>query len=324
MKTALKIIAIVVLLALLGGVCYFYKVKSDERRAALVELSASQKEYEKKLKAIDEEIEAYKASMTYARDTGDFVIAFECAGIGDAQYALRLGEAYGFFPEIVVNCNADAETLAVFLEELKQMPVDVMLTSSPFNMENVNRAKDLLLKNSEEYDYITGETTETAPLAKISGVFLLRGEDCSDENVKALAGNYVGYTTYTDSVEDGIDGDGMLYFAYECNESGALATDNPRFTESLEKKSVLLLCFKLGGVLEETARDHEIRSSLDIISVPEKEGKAHFVTVNNAVADINALSEKLKSDASALDTFLAEKDKEKAEIEESIKALQEN
>lgn len=323
MNRALKIIAIAVLVAMLGGVYFIYKNKSNDRRAELERIIASQKEYEDKINAIDDELEEYKAGMTVNRETGDFVVAFNCATPADVDYVLRLCEARKIAPAFVVNCNADDESLTALAGAIVPKSVDVLLMSSPLSMDNVTKVETLFRQpvNTFEYDPATGAEITIAPKAKISGIFFLTSDDQNADNIKFISGNYIGYTMYTEHVSEGIDANGMIYMEYSANESGIYSIDNTRYIEAVSSRRALIISFKANGVIEGTPRDSEIKASLDSIGAAVADGRMRFATINEAAEDIRSLAEKIKAETAEYEAFAAEKEKEKSALEEQIKEI---
>jgi len=176
---AIKAIIIVLLIAALGGTYYIYKKRADDIKNQSLNLESQAAQYEKEIKKINDEIEEKRKSYTTLRTTGNFLTGFKCDNVEDFDLIDAVLESYEIKPVIIVDCN-DEETLNEMVNHIVSFEneYEVMLTSSPVDVENVEKAKEMFISKGFE---------------NLSGIFFLRNDDNNSTNINQLSNSFLKF-----------------------------------------------------------------------------------------------------------------------------------
>lgn len=301
-----NILFAVISILLAGGLAFMIysdEQEQKEQAEAIQELQAEARPYEVELNNLQSELSSLEKNTGYTSDRAEIMVGFIASELSDIEYISDKAQAYGFSPVLVVDCTMDISDIEEIVEAADEN-WEIMLYVSSFSEES----NESVLTVLSYLDSIEKDET---------GVFFLRNDYASDENIRLLADDgFIGYTLYhSSSPAAGQTGDGSVYFDYSYIRSDEGTIDD-RLSVLYSNKASMLIVFDMDKINSGEISGSYITGVLDKIQNYASQENCCFATVEEVVwelSEINMTEAELQ----------AEYEEQAAEIQERMDELEE-
>jgi len=296
------IIVSILLACVVAFVAYRNNQKEKAQTDAIEALQEEAKPYEDELQALRSELDDLENSVAYVADEAGIMVGFVLSDVSDLSYIEDKAETYHFTPVLVFDCTMELSEIADFTEAADEN-WEIMLYASTFSEER----NDDVLSVLSYLETVGREQT---------GVFFLRTDYSSDENIQLLADDgFIGYTSYhSDTPLAGQTEDGLIYFDYSyLMASGSSVTS--RLASLYSRKSTMIVTFDMASIDSGALSEEYVVSLMDTLQNYSESGDCSFITTADAVQELSGVNA-IESDNQAYYEERA------AEIQEQIDDLE--
>lgn len=302
-------------------ITYIYQIDKAEQQARSDAIEKDANPYRVELARLRTELEARQKELTWTSDQAMIMVGFTLTSADDADYISELAETYEFSPVAVIDCtladpegvdgsdegNADLSEITELIDLAAGLGWEIMLTASDFT-EETNTVICVALSYMEE-----NEIEE-------SGIFLLRNDFATDENIaQLLADGFLGYTVFhSETPECGQTEDGSIYFEYYYAEQTADAITN-KLSSMHQAEAAMIFCIDMEKVNDGTVRDSFVKNFLTRAKAyVDQYDDCVWATVAEVVEELSAITANEEQALAEYEAYLEETEERIAELEEII------
>ena len=307
LKGILAAVSIVVGVVFVSGL-YMDQKEEQQQSAQLAGMNEEAKPYEKEIREINAQIEKEKKMLAYLSDTAKMLVGYKVYGLDDVAMIQEQAEKYGFSPVIVLDCVMEIKELTNLIQSVADKGWEIMLTGSPVTdgiYETVTQVREVLGQ------YGISDTK----------VFLLKNSDYSEETVEKLKDNgFKGYTCFSDTVANGCEENGMVYFEYWYVQRGDASMAKKMDLMIADRKSMVVV-FDLESMHTDSLPEEAIAERLELMEEYVKQEKMVYSSTEEIVEELSDINDVRAQRQEEFEKYAAQQQEKIDELEEKIQKI---
>ena len=287
---------------------YMDRKEELQKSVQIARQNEEAKPYEKEIREINAQMKEREKSLAYLNDTAEMLVGYRMYAPEDMAMIREQAETYGFSPVIVLDCTMEIKQLTNIIQSVADKGWDIMLTGSPITdeiNENVTQVREVLSQSG----------------LSDTGVFLLKSSDYSEKNVAKLAENgFKGYTCFSNTVTNGCEENGIIYFEYWYVQKGDTSIQN-KLELMVDDRKAMIVVFDLENLHTGFLTEEAITERLDLMADYVKAEKMVFSVTEEIVGQLSNINEVKAQRQAEYEEYAAQQQEKINELKEKINQI---